>query len=54
MTGIVYRATRRVLQGVTMVGACGHVSSFVFAYQGHSVLLEVMREMAEPRELAKV
>ena len=35
--------------GAASLDSFGAVSAFVFAYQCHSVLLEIMREMREPR-----
>ena len=37
----------------SLLSVLGHVSSFVFAYQGHSVILEMMREMKDPRHFAR-
>ena len=36
-----------------LIDSFRHISSFVFAYQGHSVFLEIMREMKEPRTFTK-
>ena len=40
-------------RGSSALDAFGHVSAFVFAYQGHSVILEIMREMEEPRSFPR-
>lgn len=42
-----------VPEGTSAIQVFGHLSSFTFAYQGHSVILEVVREMAEPRDFPR-
>lgn len=40
-------------EGTSAMSVFGHLSSFTFAYQGHSVMLEIMREMAAPSDFHK-
>eukprot|EP00808_Paulinella_micropora_P025727 g11486.t1 len=39
--------------GLSFLAGCGHVSSFVFAFQGQSIFPEVMHEMQNPRDFPK-